>query len=205
MTGPTGRALSRTLGRNFIESWDGSVCNLEHDAGSFWVLDLKAGCETCLKVKQLPMCIFTTDLFLLLLIRGWRSRKATYYDKKLKIPNINSYIMCGTLERGTMWDSLLKIPRISRWWPQSIEQAWALSDCTGVTLMKTVLIPNVKTVVPKARIYGIFWILRPNSWWDISNLYGRDGGTHSFRWVQKYLTDLPEMGLLKAIEFCFVF
>lgn len=57
MTGPTGRVLSRALGRGFDESCDGAMCDLEHDAGPFWVLDTRAGCETRLKAKQLPACI----------------------------------------------------------------------------------------------------------------------------------------------------
>lgn len=83
--------------------------------------------------------------------------------------------MCGAQERGTMWDSLLKMYQESQDGDsRGLSKLGALSDCTRVTLMKTVLIPNVKTVVLKARIYGIFWILRPNCWLDISNLYGRD-------------------------------
>lgn len=75
-----------------------------------------------------------------------------------------------------------------------------------VTLTKTVLIAKIKTVVLKLRI--LWHLFDTQAKLLVGHLLSvwRDWTTHSFRWVQKiYLTDLPEMGLLKAIELLFCF
>lgn len=77
MTGRIGRILPRALGRDFDESYDGSVCDLEYDAGSVRVLDMRARCETYEGPNKSIYVSLSTDLSVLMLIRDGKRKKTT--------------------------------------------------------------------------------------------------------------------------------
>lgn len=76
MTGPIGRVLPRALGRDFDESCDSPVYDLEHGAGSPWIKVWRAVPETCLKAKQLPYVSLPTDLYIPSAHKGWKKKES---------------------------------------------------------------------------------------------------------------------------------